>query len=166
MNPFVLVILAAAGAYLFTLGKTVTTAKNLKYKINKIQIRKFNLLNPIIVRCTITFTNLENLPIVLQQVYLVAYLAFQEAGKQATYTRFAELNNSKGYTIPANKTSDVYFDVEVRWRDLGSSILKLLQGVLTGGGVKLPSSVKLEGQITCEGFKLNVNEVVPLTREE
>ena len=165
MGPFIAILAIAAGAYFLTLGKTVKTAKNLKYKINKIQIRKFNLLQPIVVRCTITFTNLENLPIILQQVYLVAYLAFQETGKEAKYTRFAELNNSKGYTIPANKTSDIYFDVEVRWRDLGSSILKLLQGVLTGGGVKLPSSVKLEGQITCEGFKLNVNEVVPLSNE-
>lgn len=161
MNAILIILALGAGAYLLTMKNTVQAAKNLKYKINKVQIRKFNLLNPIQVRCIITFTNLEKLPIVIQQVFLTAYLSFETKNGQPVWTRFAELNGDKGYTIPANKTTDINFDVEVRWRDLGSNILKMLQGVLTGGGIKLPTKALVKGQIKAEGFTIQINEEVP-----
>lgn len=159
MNPFLVVAALGVGAYLLSLSKVAKAATKLEYDILKIKIHKFKLTEPIIIRFIVQFTNLTAQQILIQQVYLNAYLNFA-TGNSAKKIKLATAQQNN-IVIKANNSTNLNLDVSVRWLQLGSTALEMLKGVLTRNGVKFPNSAQVEGFIKAENINININKNVP-----
>ncbi len=165
MNPFMIVALVAGGALLYTLTKTAKAALKLEYRIKSVQIRRFKLTQPILLRFNIEFINSEQSKITINKIFLNCDLKFSD---NQTKQRLTTLNVTTPIVIDANTSNWItkYFDIEVRWRDLGSVILKTLTSIISGNGVKFPKSCEIKGTITAENIKIPVDQTVAFTQQE
>lgn len=163
--PFLIIGAAVGVAYAFSIKRVVKAAKELKYQITRIQIYRFKLTSPIVFRVWVEFTNLEKTQLVIQQLYADIYLNF---GTDAApdMQRIATLNPNTQIVIPAYKTEERAFDIEVKWLNLGETALKVLQNKLIGNGsFNFPKSAKIEGRVKAEGITIPFEYTVPFNSE-
>ena len=157
-----LLILGGIGvvAYLSTLGKVVDAAKRLRYQLTRIQIYRLKLDQPIIFRVWIEFTNLANIDIIIQHVYIDFYLNF---GTEANpnLQRIATLHPDQSIIIPANRSEEIAFDVQVRWVNLAATAAQMFKDKITGGAVNFPTTAIADGEIKTEGFTIPINYTIP-----
>ncbi len=163
MNPLFLIAAAAGTVYLVHALRTVKAAKNLDYQLKGVQIYRLKLTRPIVFRVWVNFTNLTSAPITIKQIFLNFFLNFGTA-ENPDFQRVGTLNtDNKELTIPGNRTVNKSFDIEVPWLNLGAVAVSMFQGYLTGQGLKLPNTCKVEGQIKALGFSIPVNYEIPFS---
>lgn len=157
MQPLFIILLAAGTAYAVSLLQTAKAAKSLRYGLSRIQLYQFASGGALTFRVWITFTNLTNAALTVQQIYLDAYLTFS-----GMRHRMATLNTGS-ITIPANATVERSFDIRVPWANLGVATIAILTGFLNGGRANWPTEATVEGQIKAKGISIPVNETVPFS---
>lgn len=162
--PFLLIAGVAGIAYLSTIKNVVDAAMKLRFQLTRIQIYRLKLNEPIIFRVWVEFTNLDNVSIVIQQLYLDIFLNFGTA-QNPDKTRIATAHPQDPLVIAAHKTEEIYLDVQVRWVNLAANAVKAFQGLITGDGVKMPTSAIVEGQIKAEHFTIPIEYEVPFVSE-
>ncbi len=163
--PFLIIGAAVGVAYLFSIKRVVKAAKELQYVITRIQIYRFKLTSPIVFRVWVEFTNLEKTQLVIQQLFANIYLNFGTEA-EPDMQLIATLNPNAQIVIPAYKTEERAFDIEVKWLSLGSTALKILQNKLMGNGqFNWPKFAKIEGRVKAEGFTIPFEYTVPFNSE-
>lgn len=164
MNPFFILALGAGVVYLTKVLRTAKAAKNLRYSLSRIQIYKLNLSEPIIIRVWVSFTNLENAPIVVKQLYLDIYLQANDAKM-----KIGTLNTDGiSIVIPKNSTVERSFDISVPWKNLGITALNFLTTYLNrrNSGFPLPNKAIVEGQLKIVGLTIPINEEVSFSNAD
>lgn len=158
--PLLIVGGVVAIAYLSTLGKVVDAAKRLRYQLTRIQIYRLKLDQPIIFRVWIEFTNLANIDLIIQKIYIDFFLNFGTAENPVTQ-RIATLNPNQSIVIPANQSAEIAFDVQVRWVNLAATAYQFFKDKVTGGSVNFPTMAIADGEIKTEGFTIPINYEIP-----
>ena len=159
MSPVVPILLlggVALVAYLSTLKKVVNAAQRLKYQVTRIQIYRFKLDQPLVFRVWVEFTNLADIDIIIQSLYIDVFLNFGD-GK----TRIATLYPNHSIVIPANQRQELPFDVEVKWVNLGAAAVQMLTKRINGEETWWPQSAIVDGELKAEGFLIPINMEVP-----
>ena len=158
MNPLILVALAGIVYFAWNAGKTAVAVKFLRYDLKKVQIYRLKLTQPIVVRVFVDFVNLEDVVLTVQQINLDIFLNFANNESQQLATIIQQ-----NFTIPANSSVSKYFDVEIRWAKLGGTLLKVLQGLITGGGVNTPTAATVKGYIRAKNITVPIEKNVPFS---
>ena len=158
--PLLIIGGIAAVAYISTLTKVVDAAKRLRYQLTRIQIYRMKLDQPIVFRVWIEFTNLANIDIIIQHIYIDFFLNFGTE-KDPVTQRIATLNPNESVVIPANRSQEIAFDVQVRWVNLGATAYQMFKDKITGGSINLPTEAIADGEIKTEGFTIPISYKVP-----
>lgn len=158
--PFILLGGAALVAYLSTLKKVVNAAQRLRYQVTRVQIYRFKLDRPLVFRVWIEFTNLADIDIIIQALYIDIFLNFG-TGQQ----RIATLYPQQSIVIPANQRKELPFDVEVKWVNLGATALQMLLKRVNGEETWWPTSAHVDGELKAEGFTIPINMDVPFSSQ-
>lgn len=159
MSPALPLLILTAGvavAYLSSLKKVVNAAERLRYQVTRVQIYRFKLDQPIVFRVWVEFTNLADVDIVIQALYIDLFLNFGD-GKQ----RIATLYPQKQIVIPANQRQELPFDVEVKWVNIGASALRMLMKRINGEETWWPDKATVDGELKAEGFTIPISMEVP-----
>lgn len=155
--PFILLGGVALVAYLSTLKKVVSAAQRLRYQVTRVQIYRFKLDQPLVFRVWVEFTNLADIDIIIQALYIDVFLDFGDSGKQ----RIATLYPQHSIVIPANQRKELSFDVEVKWVNLGAIALQMLLKRINGEETWWPTSATVDGELKAEGFTIPIQMDVP-----
>lgn len=150
----------AAVAYFSTIAKVVDAAKRLRYQLTRIQVYRLKLDQPIIFRVWIEFTNLADIDIIIQRIYIDFFLNFGTADNPSLQ-RIATLNPDASVVIPANQAKEIAFDVQVRWVNLGATAYQMFKDKIQGGSVNFPSTAIADGEIKTEGFTIPIEYTIP-----
>lgn len=159
--PFLILGGAVAIAYLSTLKKVVNAAERLRYQVTRVQIYRFKFDRPLVFRIWVEFTNLADIDIIIQALYIDVFLNFGEGGKQ----RIATLYPQKPIVIPANQRAELPFDVEVKWVNLGATAFRMLQKRINGEETWWPTKATVDGELKAEGFTIPINMEVDFISE-
>lgn len=154
----------AAVAYISTLAKVVDAAKRLRSQLTRIQIYRLKLDQPIIFRVWIEFTNLADIDIIIQRIYIDFFLNFGTE-KDPSLQRIATLNPNASVLIPANQSKEIAFDVQVRWVNLGATAYQMFKDKITGGDINFPKTAIANGEIKTEGFTIPIEYTIPFNAE-
>ena len=158
---FAVAAITAAGIYAVYVIRKAKAAESLRYQLTRIQLYHFASGGNIVFRVWMRFTNLENTPLVVSQMYLDFFLNFS-----GSLHRIATLNtNNVPIEIPANSSVDLPFDISVPWANLGVATAKILAGYLTGNGANWPTEAKVQGQIKTMGFTIKIDTDVPFSAD-
>lgn len=155
MQPLFIIAVAAGTAYLVHLLRTAKSANSLRYHLQRIQIYRFKLSEPIVFRVWIEFVNLENAPINVNQLYLDIYLNIS-----GSKHRIGTLN-AANISIPSNQTIEKSFDISVPWKNLGVGLLSILTNFATTRQWNFPDKAIVEGQLKASGLSIPINVEVP-----
>lgn len=158
--PFLILGAGVAIAYLSTLKQVVNAAERLRYQVTRIQIYRFKLNQPIVFRVWVEFTNLADIDIIIQSLYIDIFLNFGETGKDKKQ-RIATLYPNHSIVIPANQRQEIAFDVEVKWVNLGLTVAEMLKERLNNANMWWPSSATVEGELKAENFTIPIDMEVP-----
>ena len=154
---FLVAAIAGGAAYAIYLIRKGRAVQSLRYQLTKIQLYQFASDGNLVFRVWMDFTNLENTPLHVDQLYLDVFLNFS-----GTYHRIATLN-AGNIEIPANSTVSRSFDVRVPWANLGVATALVLKGLLTGNGANWPTEAKIDGQIKALGVTIPVQTTIPFS---
>lgn len=154
--PFLILGAGVAIAYLSTLKKVVNAAERLRYQVTRIQIYRFKLNQPLVFRVWVEFTNLADIDIIIQYLYLDIFLNFGD-GKQ----RIATLYPNSSIVIPAKQRKEIAFDVEVKWVNLAATAVQILMKRINGEETWWPTSATVDGELKAENFVIPINMEVP-----
>ena len=158
---FAVAAITGAAIYAVYLVRKAKAAESLRYQLTRIQLYQFASGGNLVFRVWMRFTNLENTPLVVNQMYLDIFLNFG-----GSLHRIATLDtNNTPITIPGNSSVDIPFDINVPWANLGVATAKILAGFLTGGGANWPTEAKVEGQIKTMGFTIKIDTTVPFSAD-
>lgn len=158
--PFLILGGAVAIAYLSTLKKVANAAERLRYQVTRIQIYRFKLNQPLVFRVWVEFTNLADIDIIIQYLYIDIFLNFSGDTKQ----RIATLYPQHSIVIPAKQRKEIAFDVEVKWVNLGAAAVDMLTQYLNGEKI-WPTSATVDGELKAENFIIPVNMEVPFNSQ-
>ena len=158
IGKFILVAVIASGAaYAVYAIRKARAVQHLRYQLTRIQLYQLANDGNMVFRVWMDFTNLENTPLFVDQLYLDVFLNFS-----GTQHRIATLN-AGNIEIPANQTVSRSFDVRVPWANLGVATALVLKGLLTGNGANWPTEAKIDGQIKALGVTIPVQTTIPFS---
>lgn len=180
MNPLLVVGLLIGGAVAISLFKTAKAAVNLNYNVVRFGIYKFASDGAMVLRCRIQFGNLTSQPLTVNMIDLAAYYkptySTNPDGTPNIVSRgnlLATLVDTQGFVIPANGVEQRDFFINVRWADIGKSLLSNITNIISiisnANGIAdvmtqiIGAPVLISGGIKAENMVFNVSQIVSLS---
>jgi hypothetical protein len=168
MNPFALLAIGAGVILAINLSKTVKTATQLDYKIEKLQIYNLIKNSKITLRCILKIINPSDTQIKVNFISLNAYFkpTISDNKIVSKGSKLADVNDNKEFIIQPSGFTEKELYIEIKWVNilniLGTNIVSAL---ISGTKIKdkfIGQNVLISGYLKAENITLPIEKVVKI----